>query len=131
MHNCGGIEPLLPCLIDARIDVINPVQISATGMDPQTLKTKYGDHIIFWGGGCDTQKVLSFATPEIVDRHVRGLVHIFKQNGGFVFNQVHNIMGDVPPENVVAMLDTAYEESFYEIVQEEQNMSNKVNAGDS
>jgi len=114
MHNCGGIEPLMPCLIDAGIDAINPVQISAAGMEPEKLKAKYGEHIVFWGGGCDTQGVLGAAAPHEVREHVRALAHIFKEGGGYVFNQVHNIMGDVPPENVVAMLDTAFEEGFYE-----------------
>ncbi len=113
MHNCGSIRAYLPGLIDAGIDVINPVQISAADMDPAALKRNFGDKIIFWGGGCDTQNVLGTATPEQVRQNVRGLIDIFKPGGGFVFNQVHNIMGDVPPENVVAMLDAAYEGSFY------------------
>lgn len=113
MHNCGGVEPLLPCLIDAGIDVMNPVQISASGMDPAHLKATYGDDMVFCGGGCDTQSVLGVATPQEVREHVKALVRVFKDGGGFVFNQVHNILGDVPAENVVAMLDGAYEESFY------------------
>ena len=113
MHNCGSIKPLIPILIDCGVDVLNPVQISAADMDPQELKDKFGDEIIFWGGGCDTQNILGTATPRMVADHVRELIRIFKPGGGFVFNQVHNIMGDVPPENIVAMLDTAYEESFY------------------
>jgi uroporphyrinogen decarboxylase len=114
MHNCGGIEPLMPCLIDAGIDVMNPVQISAAGMDPELLKAKYGDEIIFWGGGCDTQNVLGTSEPHEVTEHVRALVRTFKEGGGYVFNQVHNILGNVPAENIAAMLDTAFEESFYE-----------------
>jgi uroporphyrinogen decarboxylase len=113
MHNCGSIKPLIPILIDCGVDVLNPVQISAADMNPQDLKQEFGDNIIFWGGGCDTQNILGTATPRMVADHVRELIRIFKPGGGFVFNQVHNIMGDVPPENIVAMLDTAYEESFY------------------
>jgi uroporphyrinogen decarboxylase len=116
MHNCGGIEPLLPGLIDAGIDVMNPVQISAAGMDPAHLKSKYGEDIVFWGGGCDTQNVLGVAQPQQVREHVEMLARIFKKGGGFVFNQVHNILGNVPPENIVAMLDTAYKESFYNTI---------------
>ena len=112
LHNCGSIEPLLPMLIDAGIDALNPVQISAANMDPQTLKDKYGDRICFWGGGCNTQTVLGAGTPADVQANVRHLMRIFRPRSGFVFNQVHNIMGDVPPENIVAMLDTAYAEAF-------------------
>jgi uroporphyrinogen decarboxylase len=113
LHNCGSIKPLIAMLIDAGIDVLNPVQISADNMDPDELKAEFGDRICFWGGGCDTQKVLGVGTPAEVAENVRTLVRAFRKNSGFVFNQVHNIMGNVPPENIVAMLDTAYEESFY------------------
>jgi uroporphyrinogen decarboxylase len=113
LHNCGSIKPLIALLIDCGVDVINPVQISAGNMDPVQLKAEFGEDIVFWGGGCDTQNVLTAGTPEVVARNVRDLVRIFKPGGGFVFNQVHNIMGDVPPENIVAMLDTAYSEAFY------------------
>lgn len=113
LHCCGSIQPLIPYLIDAGVDVLNPVQISAGNMEPAQLKQRFGDRIIFWGGGCNTQAVLPSATPQQVSENVRSLVSVFKPGGGFVFNQVHNIMGDVPPENIVAMLDTAYAEAFY------------------
>ncbi len=113
MHTCGSIEPLIPCIIEAGVDIINPVQISARNMDPAMLKQKYGDRICFWGGGCDTQNILSSASPEEVAENVKMLTDIFKPGSGFVFNQVHNIMGDVPPKNVVALLDAAYRNSFY------------------
>lgn len=113
LHNCGSIKPLIPMLIDAGIDVLNPVQVSADNMDPQELKDEFGRKICFWGGGCDTQNVLGTGTPQAVADNVRRLAGVFKPGGGFVFNQVHNIMGNVPPENIVAMLDTAYEHSFY------------------
>jgi len=113
IHCCGSIDPLIPYIIEAGVDILNPVQISASNMNPKDLKERYGKQICFWGGGCDTQQVLPNATPDGVKEHVRELVHIFKPGGGFVFNQVHNIMGNVSPENIVAMFDTAYEESFY------------------
>ena len=131
LHNCGSIKELIPMFIDADIDVLNPVQISAEDMDPQELKDEYGEGICFWGGGCNTQHVLSTGTPDAVISNVRYLVRTFKEKGGFVFNQVHNIMGNVPPENIVAMLDTAYEESFYDATQAGENPSNKPDAGDS
>ncbi len=105
MHCCGGIEPLLEDLIDAGLDSSNPVQISCAGMDPSQLKTSYGDRFTFWGGGCDTGHVLPLGTPEEVRENVRELVSVFEPGGGFVFQQVHNIMADVPPENIVAMFD--------------------------
>jgi uroporphyrinogen decarboxylase len=113
MHCCGSIKPFIPLLIEAGIDVLNPVQISAENMDPAELKKEFGDKIVFWGGGCNTQHVLNHGTPDDVRANVRELMSIFKPGGGYVFSQVHNIMGDIPPENIVAMLDTAYEESFY------------------
>lgn len=114
LHCCGSIKPLIPVLIESGIDIINPVQISAANMNPQELKKEFGEKITFWGGGCNTQQVLNNGTPEEVAANVRELVNAFKPGAGFVFNQVHNIMGDIPPENIVTMLDTAYEESFYE-----------------
>ena len=114
IHTCGSINPLIPHLIEAGIDVMNPVQISADNMDPIDLKAKYGDKIAFWGGGCNTQQVLNMGTPDDVRGNVRELISAFKPNGRFVFNQVHNIMGDVAPENIVAMLDEAYANAFYE-----------------
>jgi uroporphyrinogen decarboxylase len=113
MHNCGAIRTLIPMLIEAGIDALNPVQISADGMDPVALKSEFGDRITFWGGGCDTQRVLPAASPTEVARHVAGQVGTFKPGGGFVFTQVHNILGNVPPQNVVAMFDAAYNASWY------------------
>jgi len=113
IHSCGAIEPLLPQLIEAGIDIVNPVQISASGMEPALLKEKYGKDLCFWGGGCNTQTVLGMGTPQDVAQNVKELVHTFKPGGGFVFNQVHNIMGNVPVENIVAMFDTAFAEGMY------------------
>ena len=113
LHSCGSIYRLLPYIIDAGVDIINPVQISAQDMKPQLLKQEFGDKICFWGGGCDTQYILWKETPEKITNHVKENMEIFKPGGGFVFNQVHNVMGNVPPENVVAMFDAAYNNSFY------------------
>ncbi len=105
LHCCGGIRELLPDLIDAGLDAINPVQVSCRGMDPAGLKADFGRSMVFWGGGCDTQAQLSRGTPESIRRHVRDQIKVLAPGGGFVFQQVHNIMADVPPENVVAMYD--------------------------
>jgi uroporphyrinogen decarboxylase len=107
LHSCGDIRLLLPDLIAAGFDAVNPVQISCKGMDATGLKRDFGKDITFWGGGCDTQWLLSHGTPEAVAEHVKQQVEIMRQGGGFVFQQVHNILADVPPENIVAMLDTA------------------------
>ncbi|MDA0335915.1 MAG: methyltransferase [bacterium] len=103
LHSCGGIEPLLDDLIDAGLDTTNPVQISSVGMQARDLKQAYGDRLCFWGGGCDTRDVLPHGTPQQVATHVREQVDTMRPQGGFVFQQVHNIMADVPPENVLAM----------------------------
>lgn len=113
MHSCGSMKPFIPTIIDCGIDILNPVQISAKNMDPQDLKNEFGEKITFWGGGCDTQNVLNKDDTKAVVENVRSLVNIFKKNSGFVFNPVHNIMGDIKVENIIAMYDTAYQESFY------------------
>jgi len=109
LHSCGSIRPLIPDLIAAGVDILNPVQTSAKNMDPKLLKEEFGKQITFWGGGCDTQHVLPFATANEVARHVREQIEIFAPGGGFVFNQIHNIQADVAPENIVAMFDVARE----------------------
>jgi len=113
-HTCGSCAPLLPELIDNGIDIINPVQISAVKMDPQELKTKFGEKLTFWGGGCDAQHVLPFASPEEVRANVRANIEAFKPGGGYVFNNVHNVQPGVPPENIVALYDAAFEYGFYD-----------------
>jgi len=113
-HTCGGCVPLIDDLIDNGVDILNPVQISATGMDPAELKSRFGDRVVFWGGGCDSQHVLPFASPAQVGEHVRKNVEIFKPGGGYVFNNVHNIQAGVPAENIVAMFDAAYQGGFYD-----------------
>jgi uroporphyrinogen decarboxylase len=104
-HCCGGVRELLPDLIDAGLDAINPVQISCAGMDARQLKAEFGKEMVFWGGGCDTQTILPGATPDEVRRHVKEQVSILNPGGGFVFQQVHNIQANVPPANIVAMFE--------------------------
>ncbi len=104
-HSCGAVQPLMEHFINSGFDIINPVQVNAVGMDPKLLKEKYGEHIVFWGGGVDTQKVLPFGTPEEVEEQVLKHCEIFSVNGGFVFNTVHNIQATVPVKNMVAMLN--------------------------
>jgi len=105
LHCCGGVRPILNDLIEAGLDVINPVQITCDGMDAAGLKRDFGDRLAFWGGGCDTRFILPQGTPEEIRRHVRQQVAILNPGGGFVFQQVHNILANVPPENIIAMLD--------------------------
>ncbi len=109
LHCCGGIYELIPELIDAGFEVINPVQISAINMEPEKLKREFGKDITFWGGGCDTKTILNNASPQQVKNHVKQNIEVFYKDGGFVFNQVHNIMPDVPPQNVVAMFEAVQE----------------------
>jgi len=108
-HCCGSINPLLPSLIEAGFDIINPVQINARDMDPALLKREYGNQVTFWGGGVDTQKVLPFGKPDEVKKQVLDQCEILSPDGGFVFNTVHNIQANVPLENVIAMLDAIRE----------------------
>lgn len=103
LHCCGGVRELLPDLIDAGLDAINPVQISARGMEATLLKKDFGKEIVFWGGGCDTQKILPEGTPDEVYNHVKQQLQILSPGGGFVFQQVHNILPEVPLENIIAM----------------------------
>ena len=102
-HSCGSVAALLPDFIDDGFDILNPVQCSAAGMDPKTLKKEFGGRVTFWGGGVDTQKTLPFGTPEQVYREVRERIEIFNDGGGFVFNPVHNIQAATPLENMLAM----------------------------
>ena len=105
MHSCGAVADFIPDLIECGVDAINPVQISAEGMDPARLKREFGKDIVFWGGGCDTQHTLNRCSPEGVADEVRRNCAVFGKDGGFVFTQVHNIQPDVPPGNVVAMVE--------------------------
>lgn len=103
LHCCGGVRELLPDLIDAGLDTINPVQTTAKGMEPEGLKKDFGRDIVFWGGGCDTQQILPNGTPDEVYQHTKEQLEIMSPDGGFVFQQIHNILPGVPPENILAM----------------------------
>lgn len=109
LHSCGAIYDLLPDLIDAGVEVLNPVQISAKGMDPVKLKKEFGKDLTFWGGGANMQYTVNQGTVEQIKKEVRELIDIFSPGGGYVFNQVHNIQADVPPEKIMAIYDTALE----------------------
>lgn len=114
-HCCGSITKLIEPMIDSGIEVLNPVQTSAGGMDPQWLKDTFGDRVTFWGGGVDTQRVLPFGTPEEVYAHVAELVRIFAPGGGFIWTSVHNIQYNVPPENIMAALQAVRDHGTYPI----------------
>jgi uroporphyrinogen decarboxylase len=105
LHSCGSIHKLMPDLIEAGYDIINPVQITAKDMEPERLKKDFGKDITFWGGGCDTRHILPRAMPAEVKDHVRRNIDALAPGGGFVFNTVHNILPDVPPQNIVAMFE--------------------------
>ncbi len=109
LHCCGGVRPLFDDLIEAGLDAINPVQVTCVGMETAGLKRDFGGRLTFWGGGCETGWTLSRGTPDEVRRHVRQQVSLLSPGGGFVFQQVHNILADVPPENIIAMLDAVNE----------------------
>ncbi len=108
-HSCGAVSKFLPYFIEAGIDILNPVQCSATGMDPEQLKANFGGDLVFWGGGVDTQRVLPFGTPDEVREQVLRRCEIFSRGGGFVFNTIHNVQAETPVENIVAMLDAVHE----------------------
>lgn len=108
-HCCGAVEPFMRSFINSGFDIINPVQINAVGMDPENLKKEYGDYLVFWGGGVDTQKMLPYGKSHEVKEQVLRMCNVLSKNGGFVFNAVHNIQANVPIENVIAMLDAVKE----------------------
>ena len=112
-HSCGAVVEYIPDLLDNGIDILNPIQISAKGMDPAKLKTEYGERLAFWGGAIDSQHVLPRGTAEEVRESIRRNIEVFKPGGGYVFNNVHNIQADVPPENILAMYDAALEFGRY------------------
>ena len=108
-HSCGSVERFIPSFIEAGFDILNPVQCSATGMDPGHLKSTHGTQISFWGGGVDTQKTLPFGTPAEVRQEVLRRCEIFSPGGGFVFNSIHNVQALTPVSNIVAMLEAVHE----------------------
>lgn len=109
MHCCGGVDPLLPLIIEAGFDILNPVQCSAAGMDPRHLKQTYGSDLVFWGGGIDTQHTLPFGTPREVRDQVRERVDILADRGGYVFTSIHNVVANVPIDNLLAVFETIRE----------------------
>lgn len=113
LHSDGAIYPLIPSIIEMGVDILNPVQTSASGMDPARLKAEFGHQLTFWGGSLDCQQTLPFGTTEQVADEVAQHVRVFKPGGGYVFAPVHNIQAGVPAENVVAMFDTALAEGRY------------------
>jgi len=115
LHSCGSVRAFIPDLIEIGVDILNPVQVAAAGMDPAELKAEFGKDLVFWGGGCDTQRVLTFGTPDEVEAEVRRRIGELAPGGGFVFNQIHNVQPQVPAENVVRMMDTALAYGKYPI----------------
>jgi uroporphyrinogen decarboxylase len=109
LHSCGSIYKLIPDLIEAGFEILNPVQTNARDMEPERLKNEFGADVTFWGAGADTRSVLNRGTPEQVKDHVRRNIEILSPDGGFVFNTIHNILPDVPPQNVVAMFEAVDE----------------------
>lgn len=103
IHSCGSVLQLIPDFIEAGFDILNPVQTSAAGMDPRVLKDRFGDRIVFWGGGIDTQHTLPFGTPDEVRQQVGERIEIFGRGGGFIFNSIHNVQAGVPAENLLAL----------------------------
>jgi uroporphyrinogen-III decarboxylase len=105
IHSCGSVIRLLPDFVEAGVDILNPVQLSAAGMDARDLKRRFGERITFWGGGVDTQRTLPFGTPDEVRREVRERIAILSPGGGFVFNTIHNVQAKVPAENLRALYE--------------------------
>jgi len=112
-HSCGNVRPLLPDYIEIGVEILNPVHIRAKGMDPAALKREFGQDLVFWGGGVDTQGVLPHGTPQEVKDDVRRNIEALAPGGGFVFNTVHNIQADVPPQNIIAMWEALQEYAAY------------------
>jgi uroporphyrinogen decarboxylase len=107
LHSCGSVVELIEDFIEIGVNILNPVQTSAAGMEPERLKRDFGRRIVFWGGGADVQRVLPLGTPQEVRADVRRRLEIFSPGGGFVFAPIHNLQADVPPENVAAMYEEA------------------------
>jgi len=112
-HSCGNVRPLLPDFIEIGVEILNPVHIRAIGMEPAALKREFGSELVFWGSGVDTQGVLPMGTPQEVKDDVRRNIEALAPGGGFVFNTVHNIQADVPPQNIIAMWEALQEYEVY------------------
>ena len=113
-HTCGSCREYIPDLLENGVQILNPVQIGASNMEPADLKRDFGTEMVFWGGAVDSQHILPFVSPERIREEVKRNIEQWKPGGGYVFNNVHNIQAGVPPENIVAMYDAAYEFGFYE-----------------
>jgi len=113
LHTDGFVSPFIPDFIEMGIDILNPIQISAIGLDTKDLKREYGQDIVFWGGGCESQNILPFGSPEDVREDVKRRMNDLAPGGGFVFSSVHNIQTEVPPENIVALFEAAKEFGAY------------------
>jgi uroporphyrinogen-III decarboxylase len=109
IHSCGSVYKLIPDFIESGFDILNPVQTSAAEMNPDRLKNEFGRDIVFWGGGIDTQKTLPFGTPDEIRQQVKARMQVFGQDGGFVFNSIHNIQAGVPQENLLALFEAVEE----------------------
>jgi len=107
LHSCGSIPGLIPHLIDAGVDILNPVQTSAADMEPERLKREFGRRLSFWGGGADVQRILPLGSPDDVRADVRRRIEVLAPGGGYVFAPIHDLQADVPPENIVAMYEEA------------------------
>ena len=112
-HSCGNVRPIIPDFIEMGIDILNPVHVTANGMEPRQLKKDFGKDITFWGGGIETQNVLPFSTPDKIRAHVKQNIEALAPGGGFVFNTIHNIQSEVPPQNIMAMWETLQEYGKY------------------
>jgi uroporphyrinogen decarboxylase len=112
-HSCGNVRPIIPDLIEMGVDILNPVHINSSGMDPLQLKKDFGDSLVFWGGGIDTQKILPGGTIREVEEDVKRNIGALAPGGGFIFSTVHNIQSEVPPENIMAMWNTLQEFGKY------------------
>ncbi len=112
-HSDGNVRPLIPDFIEMGVDILNPVQGTAVNMNPFDLKREFGQDLAFWGGGVDTQGILPNGTPQEVKDDVRRNIEALAPNGGYVFNTVHNIQADVPPENILAMWQALQEYGTY------------------
>jgi uroporphyrinogen decarboxylase len=113
LHSDGAIAPFLPDFIDMGIDAVNPLQISAAGMNPAQLKREFGQDLTFWGGGCDSQTVLPFGTPQQVSGEVKRRIDELAPGGGYVFGPIHNIQAEVPPQNIASLFQAARQHGIY------------------
>jgi uroporphyrinogen decarboxylase len=112
-HTCGACKAYISELVDNGVDILNPIQLSAEGMDPAELKSRFGKKIVFWGGAIDSQHVLPYASTNEIRSQVRKNLEILRSGGGYVFSTVHNIQADIPAQSIVALFDAAYDCGFY------------------